>query len=125
MFIEVIVVTNISRIVPNHLAFRKQNRLEVSLTLPARSDDFCAILSGGGGCFSRVIRQLHGNDWLLLSCHHGYGAVQIARTTTLLERGSGLYSLAGTPFPVLPYFEREVPFIWLSFTKRPSSASMN
>src|SRR5438132_12740908 len=31
----------------------------------------------------------------------------IASTTTLLERGSGLYSLAGTPFPVLPYFERQ------------------
>jgi hypothetical protein len=31
----------------------------------------------------------------------------IARTTTLLERVGGLYSLAGTPFPVLPYFERE------------------
>jgi hypothetical protein len=30
----------------------------------------------------------------------------IATTTTLLERGSGLYSLAGTPVPVLPYFER-------------------
>src|SRR2546429_9214157 len=77
------------------------------------------------GRHHQVIRQLCGNDWLVLSCHHGYEAVRIARTTTLLERGSGLYSFAGTPFPVLPYFEREELFVWLSFTKRPSSASMN
>jgi hypothetical protein len=78
-----------------------------------------------GGRHHQVIRQLCGNDWLLLSCHHGYEAVRIARTTTLLERGSGLYSFAGTSFSVLPYFEREEPFIWLSFTMRPSLASMN
>ena len=37
----------------------------------------------------------------------------------------GLYFLAGTPFPVLPHFDREEPVEWLSFTRRPSSASMN
>src|SRR4029077_5468236 len=35
------------------------------------------------------------------------------------ERGGGLYSLAGTPFPVLAYFDSEEAFKWLSFTKRP------
>jgi hypothetical protein len=78
--------------------------------------------------FSPVFEGYSATAWQRLAAFvvpNGYAAVGIARTTTLLEHEGGLYSLAATPFPVLPYFEREEPFIWLSFTKRPSSASMN
>jgi hypothetical protein len=50
------------------------------------------------------------------------------RPKVTLRSGSLLicpHSLAGMPFPGLLHFDREEPFVWLSFTERPSSASMN